>query len=92
MSIEDVMNHEKKHGSIPEGAAVFMYSGWDQYWFEHNRWAAMVAVFIDFQCSSARYMEEKQLGCCAGCQEISRCRTRGEPQGTRNTYASTKSK
>ena len=37
LSIEDVMNHEKKHGQIPEGAAVFMYSGWDKFWFAHDR-------------------------------------------------------
>ena len=36
MTIEDVMNHEKEHGRIPDGAAVFMYSGWDQFWFNHQ--------------------------------------------------------
>ena len=31
----------------------------------------------------------EQPGCHAGCQEFSRCRTRGESQGISNTYAST---
>ena len=38
MTIDDVLNFEKEHGRIPDGAAVFSLSGWDQSWFKKDKY------------------------------------------------------
>ncbi|MBE2999651.1 cyclase family protein [Nocardiopsis sp. HNM0947] len=32
LTVEDVLDHERVHGPVPEGAAVLMLSGWDARW------------------------------------------------------------
>ncbi len=37
LSIEDLQNFESEYGRIPDGAIVFGYSGWDEFWYAHDR-------------------------------------------------------
>ena len=56
--------------------------------WSHTVIGGMIAPgFESHQCFTG--MWKRRLGCHAGCQEVGRCRTRGESQGMCNTYAST---
>ncbi len=37
LTVDDVRKHEEEHGRIPDGAAVFMYSAWDEFWFDNDK-------------------------------------------------------
>lgn len=38
LSSDDILKWEKKHGRIPAGAIVFLYTGWGKYWNDYARY------------------------------------------------------
>lgn len=38
VGLEDLEQHERRHGRIPRGAAVLVRTGWDQYWRTPERY------------------------------------------------------
>ena len=37
LRVEDLQNWEAQYGRIPDGAVVFLYSGWDSYYHDKDK-------------------------------------------------------
>ncbi|MGD9720696.1 MAG: cyclase family protein [Pirellulales bacterium] len=44
VSVDDVRRFERIHGRIPDGAVVLAYTGWSQYWGNHDRYQGRDAM------------------------------------------------
>ncbi len=38
LTVDDILSWESQHGRIPDGAIVFMYSGWGKRWPDRNKY------------------------------------------------------
>lgn len=62
IELDYVRRHEKEHGEIPHGAAVFVRTGWDRFCTDRARYAGegTVPSFPGFGVAAARFLVEER--------------------------------
>lgn len=60
LSVEDILENEKKFGELEPGSFVFAYTGWGKYWSEPSRYRNNLR-FPGFSLEAAELLIEKKI-------------------------------
>ena len=64
LGVDDVIEWERQNGKVPSGSIVLLFTGWDRYWNEPNRFinadAHGVMHFPGFGTDAARFLLENR--------------------------------